>query len=725
LKTSRKTFRKSSELATPPPRLKISEWADKSAWIPPEGNAEPGKFRLSRMPHQEEMLDDPIEPGVREIYWMMASQAAGKTMCLILICEFVIKELRRSIIAVRATKETATEWMREKLLPTVRATPVMFGLLKNPRQRDSESTSLHRKFPGGSLKAVGAKSPASFRGSSAPVVLQDEIDSYQVTKEGDACALADRAAITFSDAIKLKCSTPTLKGFSKIDEGHELGDRKKYFLPCWRCGEFQVLEFSQVKFTFTAEEYEKIKLNSANGEGATTIIHTPPLTTDDGGATFIDERHGDNETTWQIGDCPIRDTKSALYVCSHCHCGWTDHQRIQAYMSGAKENPPIIVNGKELRAQWRATAPFNGIRSRHLSGMYLTIGLKPGMVSYLHQFAEDFLAAKHGGRETLMVWTNIFLAIAFEDPHEKMDWTKLKERAEDYLNGTVPDQVVWCAFGADIQKDRVEIIGYGWGDGQEAWCIDHQVIYGDFDMPSMQERVADYLFNKRFTHSVLGELAYSAGGIDSGKQTKVKAVYQFCAKHRLKLNLLASVKGFDQALGAVYQRERERAYGGVRLNFNVDYLKSVVFDRLRNPTPGPRYIHFPKEKEGKFGSEFYLQLCSERRVPERQPRGGIVWHWKKHTSSARNEVLDMTVYAQGIYEVSRQEDWIARKWKEVQLELRKRNPVDQVPAREVTIDAPAEAKIPELVETTPRRAAAPVGRMRKRFRIRTPFSSFR
>lgn len=661
------------------------------------------------MPHQAAMLDDANDPAVRESFWMIGSQL-GKTMCLIFLCEFIICELRRSIIMVRATKETALEWIRDKFLPTIRATPIMYGKLKNPRQRDSESTSFNRKFPGGSLKAVGAKSPAAFRGSSAPVILQDEIDSYLAGKEGDPCALADRAALTFSDSIKIKSSTPTLKDFSKVEEGYLRGDQQKYFLPCWHCGKFQDLKETQLKFTFTAPEYERIR--------------TISLVRDTDGLDHNDKEHdssrtGEIEGEWQIGDYPIRDTKRAVYICEHCHHAWTDLQRIQSYMSGSEANPAIVVNDKPLRAHWRATAGFNGIRSRHLSGMYQTIGLKPGMVNYLHQFSEDFLTAKHGGRETLMVWTNIFGARTFEDPHEKLDWKTLKERAEDY---TVPDQVVWCAFGADVQKDRVEILGVGWGDGQEAWILDHQVIYGDFDMPSMQERVADYIFNKRFTHPVLGELAYSAGGIDSGKQTKVKAVYQFCAKHRLKLNLLASVKGFDQALGAVYQKERERTYGGIRLNFNVDYLKSIVFDRLRNQTPGPRYFHFPKERDARFGDEFYTQLCSERRVPERGPKGGITWHWRKHTSSTRNEVLDMTVYAQGIFEVSRQEDWIARKWKEVRDKIRQQNPPDQVGKREVTLGGPNEVKVPELVERSPQRAAAPVGRMRRRFRMNTPFS---
>lgn len=663
MKLSRKKLLQSAAIIAPPPRLKISEWADKNAWIPPEGNAEPGKYRLARMPHQAAMLDDVNEPGVRETFWMMASQAAGKTLCVTILCEFVISELRKSIIMVRATAATALEWMREKFLPTIRATPKMEGLLKNPRQRDSESTSLNRKFPGGSLKAVGAKSPAAFRGTSAPVIFQDEVDSYIAIKEGDPSALADRAAITFSDAWKLKCSTPTLKDFSRIEEGYLRGDRQKYFLPCPGCGHFQDLKFEQLKFTFSADEAMRFDLK--------------PM-----------------DCKWEIGNFPLRDTKRAIYICEKCRCGWTDQQRIESYMSGHTDNP--AVNG--LRAEWRATAPFIGVRSRHLNGMYLTIGLEPGRTSYLEQFAENFLTAKRGGRETMMVWTNIFKSESFEDAHEKTDWKDIQKRAEEY---DVPVEVCWIAFGADIQADRVEILFYGWGDGQEAWALDHHIIYGDFDMPAMQDRVWDYLVNKRFQHPIIGPMAFNAGGIDSGHQTKLQAVYSFCAKHQL--SNVWSVKGFDQALGSVYTRATERRFGGTRFNFNTDYLKSLIFDRLKNVETGPRFIHFKK-----FDAKFFQQLCSERRLPVKQPKGGYIWHWTKHTSATRNEVLDMTVYAFGIFEVCRQEEWIARKWKEIQAEIKKQNPVDAATGARPVFNQPAEVKQPEF-------------RARKKIRVSSPF----
>ena len=679
------TLKSSAEIIAPPARVCCSEWAARDGYLPEEGNAEAGKYRLSRMPHQSAMLDDPFSPGVRETFWMMASQSAGKTMCLILILEFVICILKKSIIAVRATKDTAQEWMREKFIPTVEATECMKGLLKDPRSRGSNSTSLSRKFPGGSIKAIGAKSPMAFRGTSAPVVVQDEVDSYVTLKEGDPCALADRAAKTFSEAILLKCSTPTLINFSKIFEGFLSGDQQYYFVPCPVCGGFQHLKTENLKFSFTAEEYEETKRPDFDP----------------------------SDYTWQIGEFSIKDTQRAIYVCECCQHGWTDTQRIQAYMSGHPDNPPIVIAGKDLRAEWRATAPFKGIRSRHLNGMYMTIGLKKGYENYLHQFSEEFLTAVRGGRETLMVWTNIFKCWVFEDAHEKVEWKTVKDRAEDYdARKELPAQVCWIAGGVDVHPDRIELVFYGWGHEQEAWALEHRVIYGDFDMPEMQESVSDYLLKKRFKHPVLGELTVSAIAFDSGKQTKVQAVYKFCGKH--KLSNFWSVKGFDQALGEVYQRKVERRFGGWRFNFNVDYLKNLIFDRLKNTDDGPRKIHFPKH----FTDMFYQQLCSEKRIAVKNKLGGFSLQWVKISSAWRNEMLDATVYSFGVYEICRQDEWISRKWKEIQAELAKREPVAPVEKREVYM-VQSEKKDPALVERDDRKPVE-----KRKIRIANPCSRF-
>ena len=699
-------------LIHPPPRLSISGWAERFAYIPKEGNAEPGKYHLSRMPWQKAMLDDPFDPAVQEIAWMMASQYSGKTLCFSLITEYRIKVQAASTIVVYPTIDSSKKWFKKKLEPMTKATPCMDGLLLDTRKRDANSTALDRAFPGGSLTMLGANSPSAFRGTTADGVLQDEIDAYEDGDEGDPCSLADRAAETFSNPVKLKASTPKLEGFSRISALYEKGDKQKYFVPCPCCGHMQHLLTERMKFSFTDEEYERFKNDRPDVKSENT--KAAKVNDADVKAGF----NAVNQFQWTIGDFKIIDTAKAIYVCEKCEKGWTDTQRIAAIMSGSEENPAIrfkipkgiegvLLPGPELytfaRAEWQATAPFTGIRSRHLNGMYAVIGLKQGFDSFLHMFAEKFLSAKRGGRAKFQVWVNTFKTEPFEDASEKVDWKELFDSREEYSSNPLPDPVMMVVAMVDNQKDRVEVTTMGWGPEQECWLLDYKVIYGDLDMPEMRERVGDYLTNKRFTHRILGEMPLRMAVLDSGfqKSPKVKAVYRFCKQHANRD--FFAIRGVGNIEGAVYTVRVERAFQIKVFNFNVDYLKNIVIGHLQNRAKAgkdvthPNSIHFPIHPD--FDEKYFIGVCSEKKVTVNLPNGGKKQMWKKITSNVRNEPWDLIVYGFGAFEILRKAgevERIERKWLEVKKKLNLAEPTP-APTIKTAVDVmEAEPRPPQL-----------------------------
>src|SRR5438309_11691097 len=62
----------------PPPRLTVSEWADRKRRLSPESSAEPGQWRTSRAEYQRGMMDAFNEPLV-ETVTLMTSAQVGKT----------------------------------------------------------------------------------------------------------------------------------------------------------------------------------------------------------------------------------------------------------------------------------------------------------------------------------------------------------------------------------------------------------------------------------------------------------------------------------------------------------------------------------------------------------------------------------------------------------------------------------------------------------------------
>jgi phage terminase large subunit GpA-like protein len=82
------------------------------------------------------------------------------------------------------------------------------------------------------------------------ILLADEVDGYPATagKDGDPLLLASKRLTTFWNKKEVYISTPTVKGASRIDVEYENSTQEVWHVPCPDCGEFQPIEWAQVKF---------------------------------------------------------------------------------------------------------------------------------------------------------------------------------------------------------------------------------------------------------------------------------------------------------------------------------------------------------------------------------------------------------------------------------------------------------------------------------------------
>lgn len=58
----------------PPPRLTVSEWAEKNRILSSESSAEAGKYRVSRTPYLKDVMDAMNDYRVEQIVFMKPSQ---------------------------------------------------------------------------------------------------------------------------------------------------------------------------------------------------------------------------------------------------------------------------------------------------------------------------------------------------------------------------------------------------------------------------------------------------------------------------------------------------------------------------------------------------------------------------------------------------------------------------------------------------------------------------
>jgi phage terminase large subunit GpA-like protein len=229
----------------PPPRLKLSEWADEHFYLSAESSAEPGRW--STLPYQREPMDAMTDTRVGEVTFMKSARVGYTKMLNALIGYHIVHD-PCSILLVQPTEDDAKGYSKEEIEPMLRDIPeIGERFIKPKNQLDS---LLHKRFRGGILQLAGARSPGNFRRVSRRTILEDEIDGYPMSagKEGDPLKLAERRAEYFWNRKVVRGSTPTDQGSSRIEEKFLEGDQRRCYVPCPHCEAMQVLVFQNLRW---------------------------------------------------------------------------------------------------------------------------------------------------------------------------------------------------------------------------------------------------------------------------------------------------------------------------------------------------------------------------------------------------------------------------------------------------------------------------------------------
>lgn len=236
------------DVFAPPPRMTVTEWADEFRFLSPESSGNPGKYSSAMTPYAREWMDSINDPTSTGTVLMVASQL-GKTEALNNMIGYFIAVEPSPILMVQPTIDLAESWSKERLAPMIRDTPTLTDKVADARSRDSGNTMLHKTFPGGNIAMAGANAPSGLASRPRRVVLLDEVDRFPVSAgtEGDPSSLAIRRTETFWNPVVVETSTPTVKGFSRIEARWEESDQRHLWCPCPRCGVAQVLTWGQVR----------------------------------------------------------------------------------------------------------------------------------------------------------------------------------------------------------------------------------------------------------------------------------------------------------------------------------------------------------------------------------------------------------------------------------------------------------------------------------------------
>jgi phage terminase large subunit GpA-like protein len=603
------------------------------------------------------------------------------------------------------TTDTGKRISRQRIQPMIDETPVLASKFADPKSRSSANTVLMKDFTGGLLVIMGANSGPGMRSMPLRFLFQDEIDAYpdDVDGEGDPCVVADKRTDQFARAKRFKCSTPKLKGKSRIARRYEAGSQARYHVPCPHCAHLQWLRWGQMRWAMvrrreltcgTCGGISEIDLQASGTHACTHCKEAVELSA---------------ENTRELDTDEI---DRAWYECEACGREIQEHHKAgmllewpvgqarhihQAPGPGdvlADDDPDPHAIWAMVRGELRRFLPrFTRSLSWHVSALYSP------WFSWT-KAVKQYLESQKGGydEETGESYEQVFYNTVLGEPHEvkgeQPKFSLLRQRAEAFEQAKVPAEGLLLVGGVDVQGDRLEVEVDAYGEGEECWVVDFQVIPGDPTKRgpgSVWEALAQ-LRDKAYEHASGQKMRMVAMAVDSGYLTQ--DVYDFCRRYAHK-HVIAT-KG-DGATGKpVLSRpafvdidhKGQKIKKGCQLwHVGTDTAKERLYKRLELEEAGPGYHHLPRW----LPSEYFEQLTAEKLI-RRPTRGGEKHEWVKVRE--RNEALDLKIlcYAAAIHAGLQRINWAQLR---AVYQVAQRDLFVQAAAKPVPDEPPARASSPD------------------------------
>jgi phage terminase large subunit GpA-like protein len=239
-------------------------------------------------------------------------------------------------------------------------------------------------------------------------------------------------------------------------------------------------------------------------------------------------------------------------------------------------------------------------------------------------------------------------------------WESFKARASDYSLGTAPSvDHGWLLYaGADIQGDRIEVGVFGLYYGLELALVDFKRFYGDPAKIDDKSWSALREFIRDKTYQIQGRpRSILKCGVDCGWDPKHKRYKDWTSKNNTVVSFCATTAGLcvpvkgipdprDVTSDVIMSARTHNDSLTTRYNVNTSVIKDMLYTNL-DLTEGPGTIHFPKFGDLStgvpLGDHYFKSFLSESYKEDKNGRLNWVPHY------ARNEVLDVAVYAVAMY----------------------------------------------------------------------------
>lgn len=237
----------------PPQALVPSKWMAEHM-IAPDGPRAGDRWDPALTPYVSPIVDAMGPDSPYTFAAVRKSQQTGLSVAGIGLASSYIALAPARIGYALPTIDLLQEFNREKLTPVIEQTPTLARRIAAQTSRSSTgSTTVSKRFPGGSLVLLNANSAPDLRSRTLKIGIADEVDQWErdLEKQGDPMDMFLGRFTAFhasADWRVLSLSTPLRKGESRIDRQFEAGDQRFWHVRCPGCGEEIAFDFRHLRF---------------------------------------------------------------------------------------------------------------------------------------------------------------------------------------------------------------------------------------------------------------------------------------------------------------------------------------------------------------------------------------------------------------------------------------------------------------------------------------------
>ncbi len=231
----------------PVARMLFEEWGERNIVLTPKESLDyPGPYQRKHAIYAPRILDEFMgDPQWRSLVIMKSSQTGITLHMLILVCRTLAERMTNILYAVDSkikARETSVSRL-QPLLANCRATKMQVAA------GEDEMNNFVYNLPSGILRLIGSHSAGAFASDPYGLVLCDELDKHPDLKgEATTWELAKNRLKRSEDGRAIGWSTPTVEsGITNVE--YLAGSQHGYFVPCPRCGHFQVLELEGLRYS--------------------------------------------------------------------------------------------------------------------------------------------------------------------------------------------------------------------------------------------------------------------------------------------------------------------------------------------------------------------------------------------------------------------------------------------------------------------------------------------